>query len=232
MIDSFRVKAAVCAGLLFASFLVYWGLWDHGFIAYDDPQYLENAWVKAGLSLDNLVWALESGHAANWHPVTWLSHMLDVQLFGLEPAGHHLVSLVLHGLNACLLFLVLHRMTGCRWRSALVAALFAVHPMHVESVAWAAERKDLLCALFALLGLWCYAARGGAARYAALLSFFVLGLMSKPMLVTFPLVLLLLDIWPLGRWRPWGGSPGSPLAAPGVPIQRPVSYTHLTLPTN
>jgi Tfp pilus assembly protein PilF len=214
-----RLSLGICGALLLVTAALYGGILGHGFLNYDDLIYVtENVHVTSGLSPDNLAWALGSGYAANWHPVTWLSHMLDVTLFGLDPRGHHLVSLVLHALNACLLFLVLSRMTGALWRSALVAALFALHPMHVESVAWVAERKDLLSAFFGLLALasyhW-YAQKPGALRYGALIACFALGLMSKPMLVTLPFLLLVLDIWPLNRWE---GSPARECATP--PLER------------
>jgi len=165
--------------------------------------------------------ALTTGHAGNWHPLTWLSHMLDCQLFGVNAGGHHLTSLLLHLANTLLLFGVLRRLTGALWRSALVAALFALHPLHVESVAWVAERKDVLSTLFWLLALWAYARYVQTpavshpkpetgflscvlrplttGNYWLALGFFVCGLMSKPMVVTLPLVLLLLDYWPLNR---------------------------------
>jgi len=182
----------------------------HGFIPYDDPAYVtQNAHVTGGLTGDSVRWAFQSTNSSNWHPLTWLSHMADCQIFGLKPWGHHLTSVLLHALNAALLFVVLRRMTGAIWRSLLVAALFGLHPLHVESVAWIAERKDVLSTTFWMLTLWAYArraelagarnARAGVFLAAALL-FFALGLMAKPMLVTIPCVLLLLDYWPLGRW--------------------------------
>ena len=175
----------------------------HQFILYDDPEYVvENLHVRAGLGLEGVRWAFTTGHSANWHPLTWLSHMLDCQLFGLNPGLHHLTSLLLHAANSVLLFWVLKRMTGARWPSAFAAALFALHPLHVESVAWVAERKDVLSTLFWLLALWAYARyaeRPGGGRYGLSLALFLLGLMAKPMLVTLPFVLLLLDYWPLGR---------------------------------
>jgi protein O-mannosyl-transferase len=221
---SLRLSLGICGGLFLVTALLYAGILEHGFLNYDDLIYVtDNVHVTSGLSPENLAWAFGSGYAANWHPVTWLSHMLDVQIFGLDPRGHHLVSLVLHALNACLVFLVLNRMTGALWRSALVAALFALHPMHVESVAWVAERKDLLSAFFGLLALLSYqryTEKPGALRYAALLILFALGLMSKPMLVTLPFLLLLLDFWPLKRWD--ASSPGDRAAtsAGRLPLRR------------
>jgi hypothetical protein len=163
-----------------------------------------NAQVHGGLTWAGARWAFTTGYMANWHPLTWLSHMTDVSLFELNPAGHHATNLLLHTANTLLLFLVLRSLTRDLWRSAGVAALFAVHPAHVESVAWVAERKDLLCAAFWLATTWAYGSwvrRGGAGRYLLILFFFLAGLMSKPMIVTLPLVLMLLDYWPLGRFR-------------------------------
>lgn len=181
---------------------------------WDDPNYVtENVHVRSGLSARGIVWALTSTEFANWHPVTWLSHMLDVSLFGLSPWGHHLTSLLLHLANTLLLFFALRRLTGARWRSLAVAALFALHPLHVESVAWVSERKDVLSTAFWFAALWAfarYAERPSRARYALVTLLFGLGLMAKPMLVSLPLTLLLLDAWPLRRagegklsqWRP------------------------------
>src|SRR5208282_1193673 len=166
-------------------------------------QYVsENADVSGGLTWHGVWWAFTTGAAANWHPLTWLSHMLDVQLYGAAPGPHHLTNLLFHIANTLLLFGLLHRMTGALGRSAFVAGLFALHPLHVESVAWVAERKDVLSTLFWMLTLWAYVEyvrRPGLRRYGAVLLFFALGLMAKPMLVTLPFVLLLLDYWPLGR---------------------------------
>ena len=174
----------------------------HDFVQYDDQQYVtENPQVQAGLSVAGLRWAF-GFHAGNWHPLAWLSHMLDCQMFGAKSGGHHFTSLLLHAANTVLLFLVLQRLTGATWRSAIVAALFAWHPLHVESVAWVAERKDVLCASFWLLTLLAYAGytnRPSVGRYAATLGSFALALMAKPMAVTLPFVLLLLDYWPIKR---------------------------------
>jgi tetratricopeptide (TPR) repeat protein len=178
----------------------------HEFVSLDDPSYvLDNPMVRRGLTLEGLAWAFASFHSFNWHPLTWLSHMLDVTLFGVAPAGHHLVSASLHGLNAALCFVALRALTGALWSSALIAALFAVHPLRVESVAWVAERKDLLAGLFWMLSLWAYAGyahRPSWGRYAAVFAATGLGLLSKPVVVTLPVILLLLDFWPLGRIRP------------------------------
>ena len=178
---------------------------SRSFINLDDPAYIyENPWVRNGLTPEGLRWALSAFHSSNWHPLTWISHMLDVSLFGLNPFGHHAMSIALHALTAALLFLALRRMTGAPWPSAFVAVLFGVHPQHVESVAWAAERKDVLSGLFFALVLLAYERwlrRGGAGGYLAIVALLALGLAAKPMLVTLPFVLLLLDIWPLGRTR-------------------------------
>ncbi len=175
------------------------------FISLDDNAYItENRHVQSGLTLEGVAWAFTTIHAGHWIPLTWLSHMLDCQLYGLNPSGHHLTNLVFHIASALLLFLVLERMTGALWRSAFVAALFALHPLHVESVAWAAERKDVLSTFFWMLTMWTYIRyieRPRLNRYLLALLFFTLGLLSKPMLVTLPFVLLLLDYWPLGRFH-------------------------------
>lgn len=183
----------------------------NGFVNYDDPVYVtENLQVQAGLTWEGVRWAFTNTDNANWHPVTWLSHMLDCALFGMRPWGHHLQSAVLHAVNAMLVFMFLHRFTGTLWQSLFVAALFGLHPLRVESVAWVAERKDVLSATFGLLSLWAFAryctelrsATGRHRRFYLLaLLAFAAGLMAKPMLVTLPFVLLLLDYWPLDRWR-------------------------------
>jgi tetratricopeptide (TPR) repeat protein len=188
----------------------------HEFVNFDDPQYVsENPEVLVGLSWHGLRWAFSSTHAGNWHPLTWLSHMLDVKLWGLRPGPHHVTSVLLHGASVLVLFSLFHRMTGALGRSAFVAGVFAVHPLHVESVAWVAERKDVLSTLLGLLALWAYLGyvrRPRPARYAATLGLFGLGLMAKPMLVTLPFVMLLLDVWPLRRVS-LGGGPASDVSA-------------------
>lgn len=195
----------ICAALAAAALAVFWPVLHHDFVNYDDDVYVtENPKVRAGLTVDGLRWAWTTSHAANWHPLTWISHMLDSEIFGLDPGGHHLTSLILHALNGVLLFLVLSRTTGAMWRSALVAVLFVIHPLHVESVAWVAERKDLLSTSFGLLALLAYARHAESPRPARLTWVFLLlalGLTAKPMLVSFPFVLLLLDYWPLRRSR-------------------------------
>jgi len=174
------------------------------FVDYDDNGYVfENPHVLSGLSLEGVRWSFTALHEANWHPLTWLSHMLDVELFGLDPAGHHLVSLWLHIANSVLLFLALYSPTNRLLLSGIVAASFAIHPLHVESVAWVAERKDVLSTFFwlsAMLAYGTYAKRPTAVRYVLVSILFILGLMAKPMVVTLPFVLLLLDYWPLKRY--------------------------------
>jgi len=199
----------LCLLLIATTIAVYWPVTGYPLINCDDRDYItNNPIVKAGLTPEGLKWAFNVGYAGNWHPLTWLSHMLDSQLFGPQapngkgPAMRHVVNLVLHVLNTGLLLLVLTRMTGRVWRSAFVAALFALHPQHVESVAWVAERKDVLSTLFMLLALWgyiWYVSRPSLLRYAAVVVAMALGLMAKPMLVTLPLLLLILDFWPLRR---------------------------------
>lgn len=183
---------------------VFWQVQAHEFINLDDEQYItQNPHVRAGLTAASLAWAFTTTHASNWHPLTWLSHLLDVRLFGMDPAGHHLVNLLFHVANTLLLFFVLNRMTRALWQSAAVAFLFALHPLHVESVSWAAERKDVLSTFFLMLTLWAYARYAQSPRPPAMIpvaAFFLLGLLSKAMLVTLPFVLLLLDYWPLNRW--------------------------------
>ena len=198
----------LCILLALATLATFWPVLQNDFVNYDDPDYITaNDWVQKGLNWESVRWAFTTGHVSNWHPVTWLSHMLDVTLFGFKPAGHHLTNLLLHITNAVLLLIFWLRMTNALWRSALVAALFALHPLHVESVAWVAERKDVLSTLLGLLCLLAYgicvkskvAGRASKGYYALALVFYTLGLMSKPMLVTWPFVMLLLDFWPLRR---------------------------------
>ena len=184
----------------------------NGFVNFDDDRYVtDNLRVRAGIRWSTISWAFTSLDQANWHPLSWLSHALDCQLFHLNPAGHHYTSLLLHAMNALLLFLILEWFTGYTARSLMVAALFAVHPLNVESVAWVAERKNVLCMFFFLLALagygW-YVRRPGVARYLVVAILFAMGLMSKPMVITLPFVLLLLDYWPLGRLA-WGQLPSA-----------------------
>ncbi len=185
--------------------LVFGQVRSHPFTSFDDPGYVfDNPSVKAGLTKAGLAWAFTTMHMGNWHPVTWISHMADVELFGLWPGGSHLVNVFFHGLSSLALFLVLFRMTGNVPRSLVVAALFAVHPLHVESVAWVAERKDVLSTFFWMATMWAYwryTTSPGIGRYFLVAAFLALGLMSKPMLVTLPFVLLVLDYWPLQRFQ-------------------------------
>jgi regulator of sirC expression with transglutaminase-like and TPR domain len=201
-----------------AAIMAFWQVNQCDFINYDDPLYVtDNIHVKSGITIGSIRWAFTTGHATNWHPLTWMSHMLDVQLFGLKPRWHHLTNLLFHIANTLLLFFVFHRMTKAPWKSAFVAVLFALHPLHVESVAWVSERKDVLSTFFWMLtmGAYIYYVEhrtedgekwtgilrfpSSVFRYSAVLIFFALGLMAKPMLVTLPFVLLLLDYWPLQR---------------------------------
>jgi tetratricopeptide (TPR) repeat protein len=208
----------ICLVLAFATLLVYLPVRDHGFIGYDDPEYVtDNRIVRAGLTWVGLKWAFTGSHVGNWHPLTWLSHMLDCQLFGVEPGAHHLVNVLFHAANSSLVFLLLFRMTGALWPAAMVAALFAWHPLHVESVAWVAERKDVLSTFFGLLSLLAYVqyaskdarnARSAPREFAFCLLWFALGLLAKPMLVTLPFLFLLLDYWPLKRMNIGGGLSG------------------------
>ena len=184
---------------------VYVHVRDFDFCNYDDDQYVyQNPWVLNGFSAQGAAWAFTNMHASNWHPLTWLSHMADSQLYGINAGNHHLTNVILHILNTLLLFAAFCRMTGMRWQSFFLAALFALHPLHVESVAWVAERKDVLSTFFMLLALNSYAryaAGPSRTRYLPVLGFFICALLSKPMVVTFPVLLLLLDYWPLGRLR-------------------------------
>ncbi|MBC8198731.1 MAG: tetratricopeptide repeat protein [Desulfobacteraceae bacterium] len=198
-----RREGVVCLFLALTVLAVYWQVGNHEFVNYDDRDYItENQHVQAGLTLKSIAWAFTSTHASNWHPLTWLSHMLDCQVYGLNSGGHHFTSVFFHILNSILLFLVFKRMTGAFWESAFVAALFAVHPLHVESVAWVAERKDVLSTFFWMLTMGAYILyiqNPGIKKYLLTVLLFALGLMAKPMLITLPFVLLLLDYWPLGR---------------------------------
>ena len=195
----------ICMFLVLVTLAVYFQVGKFDFTNYDTAEYVyENAYVKDGLTAESIRWAFSAIHRSNWHPVTWLSHMLDVQLFGLNPGAHHWTSVGFHLANTLLLFMVLRLMTGNIWRSGFVAALFAIHPLHVQSVAWVAERKDLLSTFFGLLAIWGhirYVQLPTIGRFMAVLLFFILSLMSKPMMVTLPFVLLLLDYWPLERFR-------------------------------
>jgi protein O-mannosyl-transferase len=218
-----------CLVLVLISSAVFEEVRTHQFV-FDDLGFISrNSIVKEGLTWKGFAWAFTTRLMGIWHPVTWLSHMMDCQLFGVAPAGHHLMNLFFHIVNSILLFLLLKFCTGAEWPSFIVAALFAAHPLHVESVAWVAERKDVLSALFWLLTMWAYVwyvRNPGLRRYALVLVYFCLGLMAKPMLVTLPLVLLLWDYWPLKRWA----SPGA--QAPEPVTDHPVgdfSYPRVSL---
>ncbi len=205
-----------CALALLLAFLViavFANITRNGFIFFDDDKYiLDNYHVRTGLTLENIRWAFTTTFSANWHPLTWISHLADVQLFGLDPRGHHLVSLLWHAVNSGILFLVLAGLTGATWPAFFAASLFGLHPLHVESVVWAAERKDVLSTFFWILSLACYVRwlrRPGWRGLTVLGTCMAVGLMAKPMLVTLPFVLLLLDWWPLGRLAvPGSGGPG------------------------
>jgi protein O-mannosyl-transferase len=200
--------ALICALLAATTMVVFWPVVHHDFINYDDDLYVTaNRHVQAGLTWQGLAWAFGRvhGQATYWHPLTWVSHMIDCEVFGTRAGGHHLVNLLIHTLNTVLVFVVLRRMTGAFWRCALVAGLFALHPLQVDTVAWVAERKNLLGALFWLLTMWAYvayAAKPGLGRYVLMVVLYAMGLMCKPVLVTLPFVLLLLDYWPLQRLQP------------------------------
>lgn len=205
-IGNVRIHFLISFVLFLLVFLVYNELPTFDFNIYDDLIYVAgNKNVQKGLTVSNIYWAFTTFTCNNWHPITWLSHLLDSSLFGMNPGGHHWTNLVLHCLNSILLFIIIFKMTGAAWRSAFIAALFAVHPLHVESVAWLSERKDLLSTFFGFLtiGAYCtYARNSGVKYYWGAVFLFAIGLMAKPMLVTLPFVLILLDFWPLGRFKP------------------------------
>jgi Tfp pilus assembly protein PilF len=232
-----RVAIAVCIFLTVAIWLVFGQTLNHEFINFDDDRYVyQNVEVSRGLTIEGLRFFLTHAHARLWHPLTTLTHMTDCQIYGLRPGGHHFTNVLLHTVGSLLLFLALSRMTGCVWRSAFVAAIFAIHPMRVESVAWVAERKDVLSGVFFALTLGAYvryARKPGIYRYIAVSIFLVCGLMSKATFVTVPLVLLLLDYWPLGRWQGAGSEERransetqSHLAGPSTPQPLNSSTTH------
>jgi Tfp pilus assembly protein PilF len=199
-----KIQLPIFITLALLTFVVYLPVRNHEFLRYDDDVYVtNNPEVTSGLSWQGIEWAFVTGHGANWHPLTWLSLMLDCQLFGVKPGPLHLVNVLFHIANTLLLFIFFNRTTKALWQSAFVAALFALHPLHVESVAWIAERKDVLSTLFWLLTMLAYVRyveRSSAGRYILAIVFFALGLLAKPMLVTLPFVLLLLDYWPLDRF--------------------------------
>ena len=199
-----RHRAPIALLLAAATFVVFFQVRQHEFVDYDDPTYIvDHPDFHTGPSLEAVIRAFTTPHETNWIPLTWISLQIDYALYGADPAGYHLTNVALHALSSLLLFLALSRMTGARWRSAFVAAVFAVHPLHVESVAWAAERKDALSGLLWMLTLHAYASYaehpGSRRRYAGVLACLALGLLAKPMLVTLPFVLLLLGASPFGR---------------------------------
>lgn len=218
----------LCLLLAGITFIAFERVRVNEFVNYDDDKYVtKNPYVNEGLSRESIVWAFTESHASNWHPLTWISHMIDCRLFGTNAAGHHLVNLLLHIANTILLFLLLKWMTGSLWPSAFVAAAFALHPLHVESVAWIAERKDVLSTFFWMLTLWAYiryAHRPGIIRYILVMAGLCLGLMAKPMVVTLPFVLLLLDYWPLRRFSWQKDEPGPT----GDQLHQPVFITAST----
>jgi tetratricopeptide (TPR) repeat protein len=195
----------VCLFLVMATLAVYWQVQNYDFVNFDDSKYIyENRHIQEGVTLESITWAFTTIHMANWHPLTWLSHMLDCQFYGMNPGWHHLTNLLFHIANTLLLFLVFRKMTDSLWQSGFIAALFALHPLHVESVAWVSERKDVLSTFFWMLTMWSYiwyVEYPVVHRYILVVLFYTLGLMSKPMLVTLPFVLLLLDFYPLNRFK-------------------------------
>ena len=207
----FVLKLVICAALIAITWIVFAQTLGHEFVNYDDPAYVsENENIRSGLNWHSVAWAFTHVHSQNWHPLTTMSHMLDCQLFGLKPGAHHFVNVLLHSASAVLLFLLLEQMTrngggiATLWSSAFVAAIFAIHPLHVESVAWISERKDVLSGLFfmlTLLAYFRYTRKPNIWRDLVMSILFACGLMSKPMLVTLPIVLLLLDYWPLNRFE-------------------------------
>ena len=204
--DERRLRQTLLIGCLLAAatLTLYWQVQFFDFVNFDDGLYVaDNSQVRSGLSIESIKWSFMTFHAGNWHPLTWISHMADFEAYQLNAGGHHWTSVLIHTASAVLLFLVLSSMTGALWRSALAAALFAIHPLHVESVAWVAERKDVLSGFFWILTMGVYShyvRQATFRRYLLVLGSFVLGLLSKPMMVTLPFVLLLLDYWPLGRF--------------------------------
>ncbi|MAE61931.1 MAG: hypothetical protein CMJ49_11315 [Planctomycetaceae bacterium] len=220
---SIRWRIAIAAALALATAAVYAQVATFDFVSWDDPIYVfENEQVVKGLTFQGIAWAFISEHGANWHPLTGVSHMIDCTLFGVDrPGAHHLVNVAWHIVCVVLLFLVLEAMTAAPIRSAVVAALFALHPQHVESVAWISQRKDVLSTALMLLALWTYTRhvqRGGRKKYIAALILFAGALMAKPMVVMFPVLLVLLDVWPFNRWIGFAASPTNP--------QRPAPPRH------
>ena len=238
-----QLAALICLTLAVVTAALYLPIIHHDFVNFDDDDYItNNSHVQAGLTWAGTIWAFTTGAAANWHPLTWLSHMLDCQLYGLNPGGHHSTNLIFHVVNTLLLFLWLNQLTGALWRSAFVAALFAWHPLHVESVAWASERKDMLSTFFWMLTLIAYTRYARESKvqspkskvfYGLSLLAFACGLMSKPMVVTLPFVLLLLDFWPLERFSSFtfhvSSSEKPPAESPARLICEKLPFLALTL---
>jgi Flp pilus assembly protein TadD len=213
----------ICIFIALAVWMVFGQALGYGFVNYDDDKYVyENPMVQKGITWTGFVWALTYGQIGHWHPLTWLSHMLDCQLYGLNACGHHMTNLLFHTATAILLFLVLRQMTGALWRSAFAAMIFAIHPLRVESVVWVSERKDVLSGFFFVLTLGAYVRYvrhpPSWTRYATVVLLFALGLLSKNMLVTLPFVLLLLDYWPLGRLEPAAPHSWRPLLVEKIPL--------------
>ncbi|KPA11907.1 Tetratricopeptide TPR_2 repeat protein [Candidatus Magnetomorum sp. HK-1] len=205
-LNSSHIKTFVgCLILTFLIIIPYQQLMSHNFIPYDDDVYIfQNQHVYTGLSIDNVIWAFCRVHSGNWHPLTWISHMTDCSLFGLNPGAHHFVNLLFHIMNTLMIFLIFNRITQKIWHSFFIAALFAIHPLHVESVAWASERKDVLSTFLALISIAFYVRyveEKNFKQYCLVLFFFTLSLMAKPMMVTLPFLLLMLDFWPLKRFE-------------------------------
>jgi len=213
------LRFAICAALIAITWAVFGQTVGHGFVNFDDPMYVsENDHVRAGLTWSGVVWAFTHVHSFNWHPLTTMSHMLDCKLFGLKPGAHHFVNVLLHSANVVLLFVLLAQVTGKLWSSAFVAAIFAIHPLRVESVAWISERKDVLSGFFfvlTLLAYFYYTRKPNLVRYLTMSILFACGLMSKPMLVMLPIILLLLDYWPLERFS---GSNATSLLIEKIPL--------------
>ncbi|MDD2900129.1 MAG: hypothetical protein PHI31_15635 [Desulfuromonadaceae bacterium] len=210
---SIRSVIMICIVLMVLTVGVYWQVGGHEFLNYDDNDYItENPHMASGLTVANIVWAFSALEECNWHPVTWLSHLADAQLYGMNPRGHYLTNVAFHTVSTLILFFFFFRFSSSLWQSFFVAALFAVHPLHVESVAWLAERKDVLSALFCFLTLYVYgiyAKNKNKRLYVLAIFLFMLGLMSKSMLVTLPVILLLMDFWPLKRMIPSARNDGT-----------------------
>ena len=206
--EKFAIQIAVGLFITVVTFVAYYKVLGYEFLNFDDNKYVtENPHIINGFSYEDVIWAFAESYASNWHPLTWLSHMLDFEIYGLDPFGHHLTNLLFHTLNSLLLFFVLMKMTKRIWQSAFVAVLFALHPLNVESVAWIAERKNVLSGFFFFLTIWFYIKYSERKKnYGWIILFFALGLMAKPMLVTLPFLLTLFDFWPLQRWKLTGAT--------------------------